>query len=471
MILQPLVPAGLPYFNPIQSGSMRNAAAAVAAYLDPVAEIRDTRGNVLAAQSSGASRPLALPCYAGDDHYLHIPGVAGNYASIPAEAGMSALTTFTADFLVSLPTNFRPPAIITLGAKYDTGANQREFRMVINTSGGMVLTVSGNGTTASSATSSANITGAANSFLWLRYVRDSGVARFYTCPASNANPSDGLADWTTLGVQQTLTGVVTTFTSAAPYVMGSSLNSGVSLDPMSGRMCRARFYNAANGGGTKLFDVDYRIQTHGVTAITATTGQTVTIAQSGVNPAGLIGASVLQFDGVDDFLDLDATFLSYFNNKSNGYLAAVYRDTNQASTTSHPVVYFSSNVASGGRFGIFGRTSAVNGPSTSGRRLDADTLVSVTSVDSGYRVLAAKANWAQDALVLRVNASQIGTVGYSSGAGSTSATDSAVARIGRADTAYFPGRIGMLAFADRAVTDLESLYIEKAMGPPYGQTI
>lgn len=433
--------------DPSQYGTILNASGLPASYLEQIAEVRDFRtGGVVAAQATGSLRPLALTCYAGEDHYLHSPGSAGNNASTPSIAALQGMVNFTLDACISM-NDFTPASAQVVFSKYDISGDKREWRLDINALGNLVLYVSTDGTagTTLSVPSSAVIPATDYGRIWVRVVRAGTVVRFYTSTAATA--SHDLTSWTQLGTDVALISAAATFASTATITTGS----------IAGRYYAARAYNAANGVGLQ-YEVDFRTQPHGVTSFTAATGQTVTINQSGVNSACLIGKTVMLFDGTDDVLNIGAAFLGAFNAKGYGLLSAYVHDTNPAGgATAHAAVSWSNGLASGSaRIALVLSSSSVSVNRAAFRRLDADANVNVSVTSPVPRlVLSAQARWAAGFGDARRNGLDTASAALA-GSGNASATNSLGASIGSQTTLYFPGHIGRIAVynADQTAAEL-----------------
>lgn len=128
----------------------------------------------------------------------------------------------------------------------------------------------------------------------LRFLRNGTTSTFYTRPS-------GSDTWTQLG------GAVAD--TVAPYDAGHTTFrigavDGIGYEGVQNFYCKGiTIYN----GGATVLDIDFTnpSDAHGATSITAETGQTVTINQSGNNPATLIRYPVARFDGSDDLMLID----------------------------------------------------------------------------------------------------------------------------------------------------------------------
>lgn len=157
------------------------------------------------------------------------------------------------------------------------------------------------------------------------------------------------------------------------------------------------------------------------------------------------GKPVVRFNGTSGGDDLkNTTALSLLNNVGSATIFAVCSDTNSGGGTAiHPVVHISTGTTiTNPRASIFTKNTSAQFIST-GRRLDADTGVQATSTfSSGFHTLVNDSDWTNNALQIYVDG-VAGTSGtYSSGGGSTSATNSLGIELGSLTTSFnFPGDI------------------------------
>lgn len=156
------------------------------------------------------------------------------------------------------------------------------------------------------------------------------------------------------------------------------------------------------------------------------------------------GNAVVKFDGSNDLVAIDSTGLAVFKNAASGLLLFVGVDDNVSggATSGHTYVYFSNNITSA-RLGIE-YVKSTSKLLTGARRIDGDSAVSVTANGSASSpfIASSLANWSGNSLVLSVNGSPGSSVAFSSGGGSTSNTNSSLARIGAylTGTDFMPGR-------------------------------
>lgn len=144
--------------------------------------------------------------------------------------------------------------------------------------------------------------------------------------------------------------------------------------------------------------------------------------------------AAIDFDA-SDYFAVPAGALSLFQNKTQGFIAAVVRqDVSDGAGADRIIVSFATNAAAS-RLALFtGVAAGANRASIGGRRLDADSFFSATSATARaqqWLILVGYADWANRTLTLRVNGTQDAqTTGAWSGGGSTSNTASLRARVG-----------------------------------------
>ena len=278
----------------------------------------------------------------GSTKCVYLPGVAGNYMSVPDSAPLRVTGDITIDVRVALD-SWTPSAYQNLFAKYVPGTNQRSWYLGVNADGTLALNWTTDGLGATLVGSNSTVaTGLASGVTkWVRATLDvdNGAAgrdvKFYTS-------TDGTT-WTQLGTTVTTAGTTSIFGGTAPVEVGSR---SAGADPTAGRVYRARIYSDLTQTN-KVLDVDTSV----VTSVSQTTftesstnAATVTINKSGtgyvstpvvesgyVFPTGVANltpsaSSLIDFGATDSFTIVMlgrqwATPTSYgkWLNKSNGY--------------------------------------------------------------------------------------------------------------------------------------------------------
>lgn len=314
-----------PWFNPAAAstskyvvfGAPLKTGGSPAGYLDGVAALDMTGTGATAGnpvQSTSGRQPICLPWDAAEGNYLHFPGVAGNYASVPDAPAVSDTTGLDVRCCYTMPT-WTPATYATLAAKR---INATGWSFAIGNAGSGLLyftfwdSVGG----LSQAVSTAPIPFAAISTGSVRAVVAGAAGNwtvdFYYSPDANTET----AAWTQLGSQRVgmYTGMLLPDNSFALEV--GSISAG--MDELIRGACRR--VSLRNGSGAVVLNINFADAQDGAASFVCETGQTVTINQTGNNPATLIGHTALRFDGVDDFLEGD-----FAGTVSSGRMFAVFR--------------------------------------------------------------------------------------------------------------------------------------------------
>lgn len=217
------------------------------------------------------------PCDS-DDAWLDFPGTSGNLITVPDAAALDIVGDLTLIADVAMD-DWTPAAVRTVIGKWGA-AGTRSYKLDVDTAGQLVLSWTTAGTTAITATSTANLsTLAAGERRALRADLDvvNGANRqitFWTAE-TNAGP------WTQLGTTITTAGTTSVFSGAAPLTIG--VNDTLF---MTGKTYYAQVRTGMSGtasvGGTAVLTIDPNvIPTTEATVFQALTGQTVTISRSG----------------------------------------------------------------------------------------------------------------------------------------------------------------------------------------------
>lgn len=206
---------------------------------------------------------------------LVLPGVNGNYASIPDSAALDI--TSVVEFVVHVACNdWTPAGIQSILNKYTGVPGGGGYEMQINTDGTIRL-VWDNGTAVIALTSTTPVGAADGSARWLKATLDTVSAapnatlNFYTAASQTAEPTT----WTQLG--STVVGgtpVVPIAANTSDLFIGTR---SPTVNPFAGSIYRTIVRNGI--GGTTVFDADFA-KPFDTTSFTATTGQTVTLNRS-----------------------------------------------------------------------------------------------------------------------------------------------------------------------------------------------
>ena len=241
---------------------------------------------------TSSSRGNYLTPSAGDLPAAHFPGVGNNFFSIPDAANLDGWGDFTIEAKGVTLTDWTPSDHMGLISKWTSDGSQRAWRLDIATTGKPTLYISYNGSATVTHTCPAATGLADGATADIMVMRDGSEVRFYK-------------NGTILG--SALTGVATTALDSGTSVVRVGMGYNTTGKPLTGRMTRARAWNAAVAAPASptespVLDVNFEVDaTHGAASFTATTGQTVTTTTSGDNPCRVIGYPVVRFDGSNDY--------------------------------------------------------------------------------------------------------------------------------------------------------------------------
>ena len=217
--------------------------------------------------------------------YLSIPGqlVTGNgYASTPDPG--PAMTGLQVTIHAQRDDSWYPAAEETLVAHYDTGSNQRSWRLMIGTIGLPLLGWSEDGTSAltfAEATERPTIDPFGAVRLRVTLVTDDGAGG-WTVTYETQNEIDG--PWVQLGDVLSNSGGGTTslFDSTAPFTVGAFLLAGAPVQIYTGRIYSAEIRDGA--AGVILAAPDFTGHLDGTSEFTDTQGNLWTVH----NPAAIV---------------------------------------------------------------------------------------------------------------------------------------------------------------------------------------
>ena len=243
-----------------------------------------------------AARVKAPKAEAG---YLHLPGVAGNYASVPDPLGSLGDFTMQVDGLDA--GTVRPGGDVALMGQYTSVADRAFFLRVL-----------------------------ANGSIMLTYYLSSDSASAAQSITSTIIPADSVGvRLTRVGTAWTLTvdtgigyvahdsGTIsstTLFNSTSDITIGSWDGSASNI--LLGKISRAVIWDNGTQAGTPVLDVDFDRAPANATSFQTVAGQTVTINQSGLSEdrAKIVKNSEILYDGAAD--EFDFTLSSTFTGKT-----------------------------------------------------------------------------------------------------------------------------------------------------------
>jgi hypothetical protein len=232
--------------------------------------------------------------------YLWLPGVAGNYASVPDAAALDIVGDIDLRVRVAMD-DWTPAAASDLLSKYASGGT-RSYRLFLNAAGTLGFGFTTDGTTLVTRASSVATGLTDGAVKWVRVTVDvdngaSGYdVKFWL--------SDDGSTWTQLGTTGTYAGVIALFSGSAAVTMGA-LASGSAA---AGKFYRAQIIADPFGTPSTVLDVNTSVLTSGAaTSFTATTGQTVTINRAASGRKSVAVVEEVFLLGVDDYIDSAAT--------------------------------------------------------------------------------------------------------------------------------------------------------------------
>jgi hypothetical protein len=294
-----------------------------------------TGGSVLDAQfgsssTSNTNEPLALAHT--DTNYLYLPGVSGNYASIPDSAALDITGDIDIRVRVALD-DWTPSTGNTLVNKANGAANDFAYYLEVGSTGALRFRYSADGTTRLDRLSTASVPFADGSIGWVRVTLDvdngagSNVVSFFTAADSSTMPSS----WTALGTAVTTAGTTSIFASGQPLQLGGQ-NSGLAVN-LSGKLYYVQILNGI--GGTVVLDADFTtgITSGGQTSFveSSSNAATVTINRSTSGRKSVAVVRPVWLLGTDDFFQVaDNDLLDFGTTDSFTVVAVVRRWTNAA---------------------------------------------------------------------------------------------------------------------------------------------
>jgi hypothetical protein len=314
-----------------------------------------TGGAVLNGQNgstTGADSNDAKFLDRSDVNYVYLPGVAGNYLSVPDEAALDITGDIDIRVQVAMD-DWTPAATSTFISKRLSTGDQRSFSMGINTTGILNFQWSIDGTAPLNARSATVTTGISDGQTkWVRATLDvdngssGNDVKFFL--------SDDGATWTQLGTTVTTAGVTSIHSGTAPVTLGTTQPS---IDMLAGKVYRAQIYSDLTETN-KVLDVDTSVITTGAaTTFTALTGQTVTISRSTAGRKTVAVVSPVWLFGTDDFMQVADDDLIDFGAAESFTVLAVVR---QWATTANMRVVWKGLNLSGARWGINSNAATQN---------------------------------------------------------------------------------------------------------------
>jgi hypothetical protein len=249
-------------------------------------------------------------------NYVYLPGVTTSFLSVPNDSPVQITGDIDVRQWVALD-DWTPSSDNEVGSKTG-GAGSRGWIFQVISTGALRLTYSADGTTLLTRTSTATISAADGSNLWVRFTLDvdngagSNETKFFTS-------TDG-TNWTQLGATVTNAGTTSIFnTPAVVRDNGGSTSK-------AGKLYRFQIFASIDGTDKRL-DVDTSVITAGsATSFTAVTGQTVTINRSASGRKTVAVTQPTWLFGTDDYMEVNNRYMA-----SGTYLYLPGTGTNHAS--------------------------------------------------------------------------------------------------------------------------------------------
>ncbi len=289
-----------------------------------------TGGSVLDAQfgsssTSNTNEPLAL-AHTGTN-YLYLPGVSGNYASVPDSAALDITGDIDIRVRVALD-DWTPSAAQVLLSKWLTSSGaQRSYALFVTSGGVLQLDTSADGTAVVSTAATVATGFTDGTAYWVRVTLDvdngsgSRVGTFSYALDSATEPTS----WTAIGATVTTAGTTSLFASTSPLEIGG-LNGGTLLVP-AGKFYRAIVRNGI--GGTVVLDADFTsgITSGGQTSFveSSSNAATVTINRSTSGRKAVAVVRNVWLLGTDDYFEVADNDLLDFTNTEDLSAVAIVR--------------------------------------------------------------------------------------------------------------------------------------------------
>ena len=238
---------------------------------------------------SATLQPKYLPWTAAEGNYAHFSGVAGNHVQVPDAANLDAFYAFSIEVTdLTLPDWTVQMALVSKWIY--VASDNRSYLLRLEADGKLKLFGSSDGSSGGTAAESSVATGITDGdTASIRVTRYADEVKFYV---------DSGSGFVQLGTTRPFhTNQI--YAGTADLWIGEQPN----LTRLTGKMTRCRIWNTATpDSSTPILDVNFGLAAHGASSFTATSGQTATVATSGINPTRIIGHSVIRTDGSDDYM-------------------------------------------------------------------------------------------------------------------------------------------------------------------------
>ncbi|QJE95953.1 LamG-like jellyroll fold domain-containing protein [Luteolibacter luteus] len=266
-------------------------------------------GSMDAVQATGANQPVAIARSMRSGVRvggLYLPGIAGNYGSVPDTGGLDFSGNFALSWQGKLD-SYTPGTKYCLVSKWTAAGNQRSYALFVNPNGTVELQISTDGTAGGVLTYTSTVpTGLAPLTLATLVAERTGSnIRFYV--ATDAFPQGELFIPPALQLGAVVVGVSTAiFNSTAPLVIGATDAGTANL--MRGYTLQARAQNdhVNSPTATGCWLIFYNAVTGATSVIDMGGTNTMTLNRTSVSPAKFVNGYRAQFDGSNDRMDLSS---------------------------------------------------------------------------------------------------------------------------------------------------------------------
>ena len=259
-------------------------------------------------------------------NYVYLPGVNGNYISVPDADALDITGDMDVRVQVAMD-DWTPSSDTALMAKWAGGGS---WILRLQTNGTLVLLWRESGGTTLTKASTASVAAADGTVKWVRATLDvdNGASgndvKFFT--------SDNGTSWTQLGTTVTTAGVTNIAVSAFAVQVGI-YDNGFG-QPATGKFYRAQIFNGIDG--TKVLDVDTSVITTGAaTSFTALTNQTVTINRSTSGRKTVAVTQPTWLFGTDDYMEVNNRYMAHSTSDEN-YVYLSGANNNSMSVADNP---------------------------------------------------------------------------------------------------------------------------------------
>jgi len=443
------------------SGMQAETLEALATWLNQGA------GSMDAVQATGANQPVAIARSVLTSTYyggLYLPGIAGNYGSVPDNAILDLSGDLCLAWQGKLD-SYTPAAKTCLISKWTAAGDQRSFALFVNTDGTIELQLSTDGTAAGILTYTSTVPSglAPRTLTTIAGVRVGSTIRFWLASTSFP-PAGGLFSTEAIQLGAAITGVSTAvFNSTASLNIGATddgtlnLMKGYSMQVIT----RKTHNNTAASASTDFWLQFFNSASGSTTVADFYAAGNMTVNRTGVLPAKIVSGFRAQFDGTNDSMTL-ATPL-----QANGVsgVSLAWRGTLNRVTGDNDLIFCGTADGLNPRALLRVDDGDLK---VMVRRLDAEATATITYAAGltqyAHKTLAASINYATGTAALYVDGVLVAS-GALTSAGTTSATNSGITRIMAGASAANPaaGDVGRLVIQQTALDIFEMAALHQAL--------